>query len=66
MNLLAAFMDIAKDWAGVFPQRRTFERATRQAIGTLICMGRRTLSTVSCQLDAGAALSAGFFAGAFV
>ena len=46
MTLLAAFLEIVKDWAGVFPQRRTFERATRQAIGTLICLGRRTLSRI--------------------
>ena len=46
MTLLAAFMEIVKDWEGVFPQRRTFERAARQAIGTLICMGRRTLSRI--------------------
>lgn len=46
MTLLAAFLGIVKDWAGVFPQTRTFERAIRQAIGTLICMGRRTLSRI--------------------
>jgi len=46
MTLLAAFLEIAKDWASVFPQKRSFERATRQAIGTLICLGRRTLSRI--------------------
>lgn len=46
MTLLAALLEIVQNWAGVFPQRRTFERATRQAIGTLICLGRRTLSRI--------------------
>jgi hypothetical protein len=31
---------------GVFPQRRSFERAIRQALGGLVCLGRRTLSRI--------------------
>lgn len=46
MTLLAAFLEIAEDWAAVFPQRRSFERAVRQALGALVCLGRRTLSRI--------------------
>jgi len=46
MTLLTAFLEIVQDWAGVFPQRRSFERAVRQALGALVCLGRRTLSRI--------------------
>jgi hypothetical protein len=46
MSLLSEFLDIAQDWSGVFPQQRTFQRAVRQALGSLACMGRRCLSRI--------------------
>ncbi len=46
MSLLAAFLDIVQDWRGVFPQQRTFERGVRQALGSLICLGRRCLTRI--------------------
>ena len=44
MSLLAAFLDIVDPWRAVFPQQRTFQRAVRQALGSLVCLGRRWLS----------------------
>lgn len=46
MTLLAAFLAIAQEWRDVFPQQRTFERAVRQALGSLVCLGRRCLSRI--------------------
>jgi hypothetical protein len=46
MTLLAAFLDIAADWRAVFPQARTWKRAVRQALGGLVCLGRRCLSRI--------------------
>jgi len=46
MSLLSQFLDIAQDWSAVFPQQRTFQRAARQALGSLACMGRRCLSRI--------------------
>ena len=46
MTLLAAFLDIAAGWRDVFPQSRTFQRAVRQALGSLVCLGRRCLSRI--------------------
>jgi hypothetical protein len=46
MTLLAAFLDIAAGWRDVFPQSRTFQRAVRQALGSLVCLGRRYLSRI--------------------
>ena len=46
MTLLAAFLEIAAGWRGVFPQSRTFQRAVRQALGSLVCLGRRCLSRI--------------------
>lgn len=46
MTLLSAFLDIVEDWRDVFPQRRTWNRAVRQALGTLVCLGRRTLTRI--------------------
>jgi hypothetical protein len=45
-SLLACFLDIASDWKAMFPQSRTHVRAVRQALGTLVCLGRRTLSRI--------------------
>ena len=46
MTLLGAFLDIVQGWANVFPQKRTYERAFHQALGGLICLGRRTISRI--------------------
>jgi hypothetical protein len=46
MSLLAAFLTIVQDWRGVFPQQRTFERGVRQALGSLVCLGRRCLTRI--------------------
>jgi len=46
MTLLAAFLDITSAWSDVFPQSRTFRRAVRQALGSLVCLGRRCLSRI--------------------
>ena len=46
MTLLAAFLDIASGWRSVFPQSRTCRRAVRQALGSLVCLGRRCLSRI--------------------
>lgn len=46
MTLLAAFLEIVADWRPVFPQQRTFERAVRQALGSLVCLGRRCLTRI--------------------
>jgi len=34
------------DWSASFPQPRTFHRAVRQALGSLVCLGRRCLSRI--------------------
>lgn len=46
MSLLASFLAIVEDWRDVFPQPRTHRRAVRQALGSLICLGRRCLSRI--------------------
>lgn len=46
MSLLAAFLAITADWDSVFPQQRTFRRAVRQALGSLVCLGRRCLTRI--------------------
>jgi hypothetical protein len=46
MTLLAAFLEIVAAWRNVFPQSRTFHRAVRQALGSLVCLGRRCLSRI--------------------
>jgi len=44
--LLDAWLEIVSDWKAVFAQARTSRRALRQALGSLVCLGRRTLSRV--------------------
>jgi DDE superfamily endonuclease len=44
--LLDTWLEIVTDWKNVFAQARTARRAVRQALGSLICLGRRTLSRV--------------------
>jgi hypothetical protein len=46
MTLLSAFMGIVKDWAPVFPQKRTALLAMRQGLGSLVCLGRRTVTRI--------------------
>jgi hypothetical protein len=46
MTLLAPFLEIADGWRDVFPQSRTFRRAVRQALGSLVCVGRRCVSRI--------------------
>lgn len=46
MTLLAAYLEIVAAWRDVFPQSRTFHRAVRQALGSLVCLGRRCLSRI--------------------
>jgi hypothetical protein len=46
MILLAALQAILEDWRDVFPQQRSYQRAARQALGSLICLGRRCLTRI--------------------
>jgi hypothetical protein len=45
-TLLGTFLDIVAPWRAVFPQRRTYRRAVRQAVGSLVCLGRRCLTRI--------------------
>jgi len=45
-TLLNTWLELVADWRGVFAQVRTTRRAVRQALGSLVCLGRRTLSRV--------------------
>jgi hypothetical protein len=46
MSLLSEFLAIVEDWRSVFPQRRTWQRGVRQALGSLVCLGRRCLTRI--------------------
>jgi hypothetical protein len=46
MTLLDAVLAIVAPWRAVFPQQRTYRRAVRQSLGSLVCLGRRCLSRV--------------------
>jgi hypothetical protein len=46
MTLLAAFMEIVGDGRPVFCQPRSQLGAVRQALGGLLCLGRRTLTRI--------------------
>jgi hypothetical protein len=46
MTLLTAFLEIVRGWGPVFPQERSSLRAVRQALGSLVCLGRRTLTRI--------------------
>src|SRR5436309_10545509 len=48
--LLEAFLKIVSQWEAVFPQVRTSKRAIRQALGSLICIGRRTITRIICAI----------------
>jgi hypothetical protein len=45
-TLLGTFLDIVAPWRDVFPQRRSYRRAVRQAVGSLVCLGRRCLTRI--------------------
>jgi hypothetical protein len=45
-TLLATFLAIVAAWRPVFPQQRTWRRGVRQALGSLVCLGRRCLSRI--------------------
>jgi len=51
--LLDTFLRITATWEEVFPQSRTFLRAVRQALGGILCAGRRTLTRIllTCCLE---------------
>jgi hypothetical protein len=44
--LLDTFLRITAAWENVFPQSRTFLRAVRQALGGILCAGRRCLTRI--------------------
>lgn len=44
--LLTKFVEIVAGWRDVFPQARSCRRAVRQALGSLVCLGRRTVSRI--------------------
>jgi len=46
MTLLSEFLAITANWRSVFPQQRTFVRGVRQALGSLVCLGRRCLTRI--------------------
>ena len=46
MTLLASLLEILSEWREAFPQQRSWKRAARQAVGSLACLGRRTLSRI--------------------
>ncbi len=46
MSLLSEVLSIVQDWQDVFPQQRTFQRGVRQALGSLVCLGRRCLTRI--------------------
>jgi hypothetical protein len=46
MSLLSEFVSLTQHWREVFPQQRTFQRASRQALGSLLCLGRHCLSRI--------------------
>jgi hypothetical protein len=43
---LSEFVSVTQQWRKVFPQQRTFQRAARQALGSLLCLGRHCLSRI--------------------
>ena len=46
MTLLETYLEIARGWRVVFPQERSSMRAIRQALGSLVCLGRRTVTRI--------------------
>jgi len=46
MTLLQAWLDITAGWREAFKQERTAVRAIRQGLGSLVCLGRRTITRI--------------------
>src|SRR5580658_3880152 len=46
LTLLECWLEIVGPWRSVFPQEETFQRAVRQALGPLVCLGRRCLTRI--------------------
>jgi hypothetical protein len=46
MTLLAAYLVMVADWRSVFPPARSWKRAVRQSLGSLVCLGRRCLTRI--------------------
>jgi hypothetical protein len=44
--LLLKFLEIVAGWRDVFPQARSCRRGVRQALGSLVCLGRRTVARI--------------------
>jgi len=44
--LAETFLEILDDWRPAFPQQRTHLRAARQAVGSLVALGRRTVTRI--------------------
>lgn len=44
--LLSAFLQIINSWKPAFAQTRSSQRAVRQALASMVCMGRRTLTRI--------------------
>ena len=51
--LLDTLLDLLEGWRSVFPQQRTFARATRLALAQVLAPGCRTISRIiaACGLD---------------
>lgn len=45
-TLLAAWLEITRPWRTVFAQERTFVRAARHALGSLLVLGRATVARI--------------------
>ena len=45
-TLLECWLGIVRPWNAVFAQQRSFLRAVRQGLGSLLCLGRSTLSRI--------------------
>ena len=46
MTLLPCWLEIVRPWQAVFAQERTWVRAVRQALGSLLVLGRATVSRI--------------------
>ena len=46
LTLLECWLDTIRPWQSVFAQNRTWVRAARQALGSLLVLGRATVSRI--------------------
>jgi len=46
MTLLSAFLSLLAQWQSMFPRQRSWKRSVGHALGTLVCLGRRTLTRI--------------------